>query len=640
MGQAQSKQFGRYSLVRRLGVGGMAETFVATRRMGDIDQLVCLKRVLPAYNQDREFLRLFVREAKLAGRLRHQNIVGVLDFGSEDDEHFLVLELVDGVDLRALLSAQPEKRLPPTIAALIALDLAHALDYAHTIAADGVQGIVHRDLTPSNVLLSARGDVKLADFGVAKAINGSTAATASGVVKGKVAYMAPEQMRAQAVDGRADLFSLGVTLFEALAGRRPFVGAHDVETMMNLLEGKRPTLRESAPHVSDALCEVVEQLLQLDPAQRLDSAATLIERLAICVESESGRATLGELVTAAYGSDREVLRTRDTSFAPVPSASKDTAIQGSDTLDEAEPRSAIVERIEPASSSAKESRESGEPGEPSAPEPSAPEPSTPEPSAHDTAPGGMVAAAPVDSAAGAEPDTSPDNEPDTIPEPAVAELTTEETIREVFSPTPKRKLWAVGALGLSAVAALGLVLSLSTSDSAATPEQAAATRDHAEAVPPTVTAESVPSPTHKLVKTTPTTTTMEQLPEGLDVPDEVAASTEVGAQAQPGNLAATDTTEEANPPAAPEPALDSPAEESGTPHSTESIDARVATLRIVAIPFGRISVDGRRRGRAPVTVRLTPGRHRIRADNGESSAERVIRVRAGERREVEVEIAD
>ena len=218
---AESREFGPYYLVRRLGVGGMAETFEATRiGAEDFEQRVCLKRVLPAFSDDEAFVSRFRREAKLAAQLRHTNVVGVVDFGTVEGVHYMALELVDGIDLRSLLTSSPGEKLAPETTALIGLDLAYALEHAHAT-------LVHRDVSPSNILLSRSGEAKLADFGIAKSMDGASA-TASRSAQGKVPYMSPEHIRGEPVDGRTDLFSLGVVLFEALAGARPFDGAHDV----------------------------------------------------------------------------------------------------------------------------------------------------------------------------------------------------------------------------------------------------------------------------------------------------------------------------------------------------------------------------------------------------------------------------
>lgn len=325
MADVLPRSFGKYLLERRLGVGGMAETFVARREgAGGIEQHVCLKRVLPAFNGDKSFRDQFQREARLAARLRHSNIVGTIDYGSVDEVQYMALELVDGLDLRALLSAQPDKLLVEACVVLVAFDIAHALEYAHE-PRENDEGIVHRDVTPSNVLLSIRGEVKLADFGVAKALGTATSMTATGVMKGKMPYMPPEQMKGGAIDGRVDLFSLGVLMYEALAGRRPFVGAHDVEVMSRIISGDRPALRELVPGVTPGLAAVVESLLAIEPDERVPTATALIDLLTPFVPPPSARGHFASLIQSAYGDERHEGADSDTVLAgaaelPVPGA--------------------------------------------------------------------------------------------------------------------------------------------------------------------------------------------------------------------------------------------------------------------------------------------------------------------------------
>jgi serine/threonine protein kinase len=295
----------------------MAETFEATRLgAGGFEQRVCLKRVLPAFGGDGEFVSRFEREAKLAAQLRHTNIVGVIDFGTIDDVHYMTLELVDGVDLRSFLKSSPGEKLSSDTVALIGLDLAYALEHAH-------ESLVHRDISPSNILLSRSGETKLADFGIAKAID-DTKATASRSAKGKIPYMSPEHMRGEPVDGRADLFSLGVVLFEAAAGVRPFDGAHDVETMQKILGGDRLSLEDVAPDVPAPLREVIGRLIETDPDARTASATQLIEELgAVAPRPEVRRELAGTVESHRGGSDarlhvraREEERDTELSRAP------------------------------------------------------------------------------------------------------------------------------------------------------------------------------------------------------------------------------------------------------------------------------------------------------------------------------------
>ena len=323
---SEPREFGAYHLIRRLGVGGMAETFEATRNAaGGFEQRVCLKRVLPAFSDDEEFVSRFQREAKLAARLRHTNIVGVIDFGEVGGMHYMTLELVDGVDLRSLLKSSPQEKLSADTVALIGLDLAYALQHAHG-------SLVHRDISPSNILLSRSGETKLADFGIAKAID-NPAVTASRSAKGKIPYMSPEHMRGEAVDGRADLFSLGVVLFEAVAGVRPFDGAHDVETMQKILDGDRRSFADTAPDVPGPLREIIENLIAVDPDARTPSATQLIEELAAVAPPPEVRRQLASTVEGHRGGPEARMHVRareeerDTELSRPPALAQATAAQ-------------------------------------------------------------------------------------------------------------------------------------------------------------------------------------------------------------------------------------------------------------------------------------------------------------------------
>jgi serine/threonine-protein kinase len=320
------QNFGPYKLVRRLGVGGMAETFEAIRSgPKGFSQRVCLKLVLPFFRDSNDFIELFEREARLAAKLRHSNIVGVIDFGQVEGTPYMALELVDGVDLQGLLDAQPGKRLSHDYVALVGHDLAAALGHAHNpppssdATAAGVNAIIHRDISPSNVLLSGHGEILLTDFGVAKAVTGTTRKQSA--VKGKVPYMSPEQLRAEPLDGRADLFGLGVVLFEALAGQRPYEGEHDPGTIMSILKGNHPSLQALAPDAPPELCRVIESLIEPERDHRPDNAAGLTELLDEFVPSPRVRRQLGRMVEkrraeepAPSGAEWGALEQSDTAF--------------------------------------------------------------------------------------------------------------------------------------------------------------------------------------------------------------------------------------------------------------------------------------------------------------------------------------
>jgi serine/threonine protein kinase len=302
-------EFGPYKIVRRLGIGGMAETFEATRTgRNGFTQRVCLKLALPFLREEKQFVRLFEREARLAAQLRHRNIVGVLDYGKVDRTLYIALELVDGVDLLTILRAHGQ--LPFEYVALLAIELAEGLNHAHNLPVSAgledsstrLQGIIHRDLSPSNVMLSEQGEVMLADFGVAKAMSGSsqhetapTIVLPDGRVKGKVPYMSPEQLRNERLDGRADLFALGVLLFETLSGSRPFDGGHDPATIIKILQGEHVPLSKLAHDAPDGFCEIVDGLLASDRERRPKAASELIPQLDEFAPSPHAQQNLGAI---------------------------------------------------------------------------------------------------------------------------------------------------------------------------------------------------------------------------------------------------------------------------------------------------------------------------------------------------------
>ncbi len=302
-GDIIGQDFGPYRILRRLGMGGMAETFEAIRQgPSGFSRRVCLKLVRPALREDEGSIHLFEREARLAAKLHHSNIVSVIDFGEIEGTLYMALELVDGVDLQTLLTSR--RKLSFEYAAMLGHDLALALEHAHNPTGEAESegqaevGILHRDVSPSNVLVSRNGEVKLTDFGLANVASSGTPLSA---VKGKFPYMAPERLRDEAIEGRSDLFSLGVILFEALAGRRPYDGGHDPATIMLIMEGDHPSLCELVPDTPDGLCAVVESLIERDRERRPSSAGALAEQLEEFVPPPGARRKLGKMVAATPG---------------------------------------------------------------------------------------------------------------------------------------------------------------------------------------------------------------------------------------------------------------------------------------------------------------------------------------------------
>lgn len=289
-------RIGPYEVVSRIGVGGMAETFVAVRRgPGEFVQRVCLKCIRPDLVADPEFVRQFMQEATLAARLRHTTIASVLDFGQSGDAYFMALELIDGLDLRELLLAFPDG-LAEGLVLQIAIELCTALDFAHRGGDASSEGaIVHRDVSPSNTLISLEGEVKLTDFGIARSLDGPQH-TRTGIVKGKVPYIAPEYARTGRFDVRCDLYSLGVLLYESLCGERPHEAATDLDTLERASRGQHTSLAARMPG-SPAFAEIVEQLLAPDPELRFQSAAAVLEALSALPPPPRARRELGALVT-------------------------------------------------------------------------------------------------------------------------------------------------------------------------------------------------------------------------------------------------------------------------------------------------------------------------------------------------------
>lgn len=302
MPAAVPESFGDYTLVRRLGVGGMAETFVALRKGPDrFEQRVCLKRILPVFANDGDFIELFLREARMSALLHHGHIARVLDFGSVDHAHYMTLELIEGIDLRGLLRhlRRRAETVDPALTAYLAHALGAALDYAHTAGPDGLAtGIIHRDVSPSNVLLSRAGEVKLADFGVAKAIN-RPGSVQSYALKGKVPYMAPEYAMGRTCGPRSDLFSLGVLLYECLAGFRPYDGGNDMQTLEHARHGRREPLGELAPRAPNRLVDAIEALLSPEPDGRPLHAGAFRELIEDTPPPPLARRELARLVRSA-----------------------------------------------------------------------------------------------------------------------------------------------------------------------------------------------------------------------------------------------------------------------------------------------------------------------------------------------------
>lgn len=276
---AYPRDFGSYVLLERLGAGGMSEVDLARRSVSDAGyvRFLVIKRMRSGLGGDDHFLRMFQDEARITAALSHENIAQVYDFGREGDELYLAMEYVPGLDLRGvqLALAARGRLIPMRVSLTILCGVLRALQYAHARVDPYGQPmrIVHRDVNPRNIMVSVAGEVKLIDFGVAKAAD-RLEKTESAAVKGKFAYMAPEQIEGPSpLDGRADLFAVGLVLHELVTGRSPFAQLSEVQIMHRLLSGKIPPLPDELDHPQPALLQVIHQrALAVDPADRYPDA--------------------------------------------------------------------------------------------------------------------------------------------------------------------------------------------------------------------------------------------------------------------------------------------------------------------------------------------------------------------------------
>jgi eukaryotic-like serine/threonine-protein kinase len=300
--------FGRYQLLERLAVGGMAELFLAhdrsSARAGD--KPVVIKRLLPHMASQSHFKDMFLDEAKLTKRLSHPNIAQTYDFGRFGEQLFIAMEFVDGIDGLALLRecAHRKVRLPPEIAVYATREVLDALDFAHTQLDDKGEplGVVHRDISPSNVLLARSGDIKLVDFGIARAAQRSHH-TKDGTLKGKYGYMSPEQVIDDVVDARSDLFSVGIVLAELLTGRRLFAAPNELDVLLMVRDGRLDRLDRYGRHIGVDLDRLLRKALRKQRDERFDSAADFRDAIDEWMRLHQHEITgkmIGEMVESFY----------------------------------------------------------------------------------------------------------------------------------------------------------------------------------------------------------------------------------------------------------------------------------------------------------------------------------------------------
>ena len=309
---------GKYKLVMLIAAGGMAEVYLA-RQAGaaGFEKTVCLKRILPHLARDKSFVEMFLNEARLASQLDHPNIVSIFDLGEANGNYFIAMEFIDGPNLRSVAKRATElgEHLPLAEVIKIVSQAAAGLQYAHDLTdKDGHSlGLVHRDISPDNVMVHRNGTAKVVDFGIAKAAN-SAGNTRTGTLKGKVAYMPPEQLRGEALDRRVDVFALGVVLYELLAGKRPWEADNEVALIGQIMTSEPQPLSELRPDAPPELVGIVHKALAKNRDERYQDCNELIadlEALLVQLGQSITSARVADFVRA-YGPPREEVPTDGT----------------------------------------------------------------------------------------------------------------------------------------------------------------------------------------------------------------------------------------------------------------------------------------------------------------------------------------
>ncbi len=277
------RKFGKYLLLDKISMGGMAEVYRAkVFGAAHFEKLVAIKRILPALSEDKAFIKMFIDEAKIAGQLDHPNIARIYELGRVEGHYFIAMEYVWGKNLKEIMARFRKQRafMNPYQAAFITSKICEGLDYAHrkTDVKGRPLGIIHRDVTPQNVLLSYSGDVKVIDFGIAKARDRSSH-TAAGVLKGKFAYMSPEQVRGLPLDHRSDIFSIGILLYEMLTSTQLFGGESDLVVLEKVRKVEVPDPLGFNPRIPKPLVSIAMKALSKDPDSRYQWASDMQEEL-------------------------------------------------------------------------------------------------------------------------------------------------------------------------------------------------------------------------------------------------------------------------------------------------------------------------------------------------------------------------
>jgi serine/threonine-protein kinase len=302
----------RYQVITTLGQGGMARVLLTlSRGPAGVTKLLVVKELRAELKDDPEFLTMFLDEARIAARLNHPNVIQTYEVSSDGEHPVIVMEYLEGQSLGALLGRVGRKSMPIDLHLYMLAQALAGLHYAHELRDfDGSPlNVVHRDVSPHNVFVTYDGQVKLVDFGIAKAA-GSTGLTRAGVFKGKVGYAAPEQLASLPVDRRADVFSLGVMVWEAIARRRLTMGEVEGAVMRRRVDGEDPKIKDVAPETPDELARICDKATATDPADRYATAAELRAALEGYLDSSKrlGAHDVGALVETSFAADRAKIR--------------------------------------------------------------------------------------------------------------------------------------------------------------------------------------------------------------------------------------------------------------------------------------------------------------------------------------------
>ncbi len=340
-------QLGRYQIERLLAKGGMAEVFLGRAEgPAGFAKNVVIKRIRPQYALEPAFVQMFLDEARLAALLNHPNIAQVFDFGQDQGDYFIAMEYIEGESLRVLHGHfLSEKRLIPQRFVLqILIGACEGLHYAHQLgdAHGASHNIVHRDISPDNILVSLTGTAKIVDFGIAKAASSTQDKTGIGTLKGKRSYVSPEQILGERLDRRIDVYAMGVTLFELLTGRRPFIAEGDGELLQSILKDPTPEAAKLNPEVPEPLSKIVAKAMARNREERYQDARSLQTALEE-VQAASGKkmtsAGLTQLVAGVSTSRKARLGSKAVPGSPLP-ADRGAVVLGRSP--------ALVEQLNPA----------------------------------------------------------------------------------------------------------------------------------------------------------------------------------------------------------------------------------------------------------------------------------------------------